>query len=137
MEEKTSDLFVQKVIETSTTIFIIQDDGIGHMHVKDGVTMDVPEQMENLDALNQITSGVRTPFYVTAGKNVTLTKEARDNAIVIEDRSPMYGTAVVVENIAYRLIADFYYRVNKPKNPYKVFSNVNDALEWCAQFVKG
>lgn len=130
-----SNTAILKVIETSTTVFTLLDNGVGHMHIKDDTTMDIPEQMENLEALIQLTNGQRTPFYVTAGKHVIITKDARDNAILIENQSPMYGTAVVVENVAYRLIADFYYKINKPKNPYKVFSTVAAAKDWCLQFV--
>jgi len=112
------------------------ENGIGHMHFKDHITMDVAEQMEHLENLKKITEGKPTPFVVTAGEGVTITKEARDNAILIEDLSPLCATAVIVQNFAYKLIADFYLKVNKPKQPYKVFSDTDKAYEWCKQFVK-
>jgi len=105
------------------------------MHFKDGIILDIPEQMEHLKALIRITNGKKTPFVVTAGKQVNITPQARDNAIVIEDDSPVCATAVVVQNLAYRLIADFYMRINKPKTPYKVFTDQKSAFEWCGQFL--
>lgn len=122
-------------LETSTCIISIDEAGVGSMHFKDDSHQDIPEQMENLKALNEITGHWPTPFVVTAGENFTLTKEARHNALLIEDISPMKATAVVVQNVAYRIITDFYMKIQKPKNPFAVFTDKQKAYEWCIQFV--
>ncbi|NUM51861.1 MAG: hypothetical protein HUU48_12185 [Flavobacteriales bacterium] len=125
-----------KKIETDLFITSINKSGIGQMHFKDNITVDVEEQMEHLNVLKKITDNKPTPFVVTAGEGVTITKEARDNALVIEPLSPICATAVVVQNLAYRIIAEFYIKVQKPKQPYKVFTDKEKAFEWCKQFVK-
>lgn len=122
-------------IETSVSIITINVDGIGNMHFRDNAHQDVPEQMENLKALIEITNNKPTPFVVTARENVTLTREARHNALLIEDQSPINATAVVVQNFAYRIIAEFYLKIQKPKNPFAVFTDKEKAFEWCKQFV--
>jgi hypothetical protein len=130
------DTITTPVIETSVSIITLHENGVGQMHFKDGIILDIPGQLEHLDALNKLTDRQKTPFVVTAGKHVNITPEARDNAIVIEDISPVCATAVIVQNLAYRLIADFYLKINKPKTPYKVFTDKETAFEWCRQFVK-
>jgi hypothetical protein len=122
-------------IETLVSVITIHENGVGQMHFKDGIILDVPGQMEHLSALIKITNGKKTPFVVTAGKHVNITPEARDNAIVIEDISPVCATAVVVQNLAYRLIADFYMKINRPKTPYKVFTDQKSAFSWCSQYI--
>lgn len=122
-------------LETTTCIISMSEAGIGFMHFKDGVHQDVPEQMENLECLIEITNNKHTPFVITAGENVTLTSEARHNSLKIEDISPMFGTAVVVQNFAYKLITDFYLKVQKPKRPFAVFTDKEKAIQWCKQFV--
>ena len=122
-------------IETTVCIITLHEDGIGSMHFKDNAHMDVAEQMENHRAIMEITKNKHTPFVVTAGENVTLTREARHNGLKIEDESPMNGSAVVVQNFAYRIIADFYLKVQKPKRPFAVFTDIEKAHEWCKQFV--
>lgn len=109
-------------------------DGVGHIHMKDDIVMDVELQMEHLSGIIELVGTKQTPFVVTAGTNVTITKEARINAIMIEHMSPMYGSAVVVTNLAYRIIADFFIKVQRPKNPYKVFTSEKEAYTWCKQF---
>ena len=114
----------------------MSEEGIGFMHFKDGIHQDVPEQMENLEALIKITNNKHTPFVVTAGEQVTLTKDARNNSLKIEEISPMFGTAVVAQNLAYKLITDFYIKIQKPKLPFAVFTDKAKAIEWYRQFVK-
>jgi hypothetical protein len=122
-------------LETSISILTIHPDGVGQMHFKDRITLDLVTQKEHLEGIIKITGNVHTPFVVTAGEGVIITKEARDNAIVIEDDSPVNASGIVVSNLAYRMIADFYMKVQKPKQPYKTFTDLNKAFEWCLQFV--
>lgn len=122
-------------IETTIAIITINNEGIGHQHFKDNVTMDIPEQIENLQAIQKLCNGKPTPFVATAGKNVIITKDARDNALSIEDQSPINASAIVVQNLAYRILAEFFIKVQKPKNPYKIFTNKEEAFEWCKQFL--
>jgi hypothetical protein len=122
-------------VETSVSYLTIYESGIGHMHFKDNIVMEIPNQLEHLKGLIEITQGLPAPFLVTTGKHVIISKEARDNAVLIEARSPVNAMAVVAVNLAYRLVADFYLRFNKPKIPYKVFTDIEKAKDWCKQFV--
>ncbi len=126
---------ILRSLETSTCIISIDVNGVGFIHFKDNSHQDIPQQMENLIVLDEITEKKKTPFVVTAGDNVTISKEARHNSLLIEDQSPMIATAVVVQNIAYRLITDFYIKIQRPKNPFAVFTDEEKAYEWCKQFV--
>lgn len=122
-------------IETIVSVLTIHENGIGQMHFKDDIVMEISNQMEHLNGLIEITNGQPTPFIVTTGKRVLISREARDNAVLIEDISPVNAMAVIVQNLAYRLVADFYLRFNKPKIPYKVFTDQEKAMDWCMQFL--
>ncbi len=124
-----------KLIETSISILSINDYGVAEMHFKDHVTMDIPEQMDHLKGIINLTKNHPTPFIITAGEHVVFTKEAKENAPVIEEKSPVCASAIVVENLAYRLLADFFIKMQKPKTPYKTFTSKDKAIEWCKQFV--
>jgi hypothetical protein len=122
-------------IETSNAIISIDEEGIGHQYFKDNSILDIPEQLENLEAIIKVTKNKPTPFVTTAGKNIIITKDARESAIKLEQKSPINANAIVVQNLAYRLIADFFIKVQKPKIPYKIFTNKENAYEWCRQFI--
>lgn len=117
-------------IEIDEGIFGMRKDGILQAYLKDGTELDVALQMKMLDIYDDLTKKVKTPFIFEANPSVTVTKEARDNAISLEKQSPMGSCAVVVKTTAHLLIANFYYKFNKPTIPYKVFKDFDKAVEW-------
>lgn len=125
-----------KEINLPEASIALREDGIVHVHYHKDTVLDIPLQLRMLDAFNELTETKLTPFLFTASDGVNVTPEARDNAIKTEENTPCYGTAVIVANTAYLLIANFYLRVNKPKRPYRVFKNEEAAIEWLKTFVK-
>lgn len=97
---------------------------------KDNCTLDIDLQMRLLEQYNKIAENKLMSFIFMAAENVSITKEARDNAVKIEDISMIGSSAVVVTSLPYKLIANFYLRFNKPKRPFKVFSNEEEAVKW-------
>lgn len=45
-----------------------------------------------------------------------------------------YCDAIVIRNLAQKIMSDFYTRVNKPKMPTKIFYSVNKAIDWIKDF---
>ncbi len=111
-------------------IVTLKTDGIVYVKYAVDITVDLDVQARMLDAFNQLTEKKLTPFLFEAEDGVTVTKEARDNAIVMEESTPCKATAVLVQNIAYAMIANFYVKFNKPKRPFKVFNKKDEAIEW-------
>ena len=64
------------------------------------------------------------------GEFVSNSKDAMDNTFKIEDEAPLGISAVVIRNLALKLIAEFYYKVRTPKQPYKVFKDFDKAIAW-------
>lgn len=108
----------------------LKSNDIVYVLFKDDCTLDIPLQLRLLDYYRDITKGKLMRFIFLAAENVSITKEARDNAILIEDQSMVGASALIVNNLAYKIIANFYMKVNKPKRPLKAFGNESDAIEW-------
>jgi hypothetical protein len=66
---------------------------------------------------------------------VVITKEARDHSAELEKTYPGIASAVIADNLAYKIIANFYLKVNKPKTPYKVFNDFASAEIWLKTFL--
>ncbi|MES2763939.1 MAG: hypothetical protein V4677_17110 [Bacteroidota bacterium] len=113
----------------------LRSDGLVYVFFKENCVLDIELQLRLYESYHKITDSKLNPFLFLADNGVTVTKEARDNAIVLEERSPCAVTAVVVTNLAYKLIANFYMQFNKPKRPYKVFNNKSEAIEWLKTFL--
>jgi len=129
----SSSTFQKQILLDEASITLI--DGIVYVRYNKDVTIDIELQAKSLEAFNEITDSKLTPFLFEADEGVSVTKEARDNAVIQEERTPCKATAVVVQNIAYAMVANFYLKFNKPKRPYKVFNNKQEAVDWLKLFL--
>jgi hypothetical protein len=123
------------MIEIEEAIVSLREDGIVHVHFKEFVEITVELQGRMYDIYNEICGHDHKPFLFTADEFVSVTKEARNNSIIMEGLYPGSASAVLVTSIAYKLIANFYLIVNKPKSPYRVFNNEEDAVEWLKTYL--
>lgn len=74
------------------------------------------------------------PMLLELEDNVTITKEARVFARKIEPLQPFNSCAVIVNSLAYQILANFYAKFYRPTKPFKVFTNKEEAFKWLAQF---
>ncbi|MDX5417985.1 MAG: hypothetical protein LPK09_02130 [Hymenobacteraceae bacterium] len=61
------------------------------------------------------------------------TKEARDY-MANEGNAGVAASAILVSSPMVKMAANFYIKVNKPKNPTRMFTDRNEAVEWLKQF---
>lgn len=126
--EKKS-IVIRSIRLDEALIELIDDDYVQVVFLDDCV-LDLDLQHRLLENYIIICEGKKYPFLFAAMENVTITKEARDNAVNLEAKSPATKTAVIAHTLPYRMIANFYLKFNKPKNPYKVFSKKDEAVKW-------
>ncbi|MDX2361692.1 MAG: hypothetical protein QNK23_12865 [Crocinitomicaceae bacterium] len=119
-------------VENEEIVVSLRIDGIMHVYLKPGVNITVESQARMLDAYGKLTE-IPRPFVFEPGEFSSITKEARANAIKIESNSPVLASAIVVNNLGQRILADYYYKFNKPKTPIKIFKNMDLAIEWLTE----
>ncbi|WP_242928645.1 DUF7793 family protein [Pontibacter vulgaris] len=61
------------------------------------------------------------------------TKEGRDY-LANEGNDLVIASAILIGSPMLKMSANFFIRVNKPKNPTQMFTDKNSALKWLAQF---
>jgi hypothetical protein len=122
--------------ETSEAIIAKRHDGIVHIYYKPGteITVSIQEKLHLI--LMELTGGTKSLIIVEPGEYCTVNKEARDNAIAMEHRSPTKATVVYAANLAHKIIAEFYYKFNKPMTPYRVVSNFQEGIDWLLKVEK-
>jgi hypothetical protein len=135
-KDKSSDqLSVLKEVKLPEAIIQLKSDGIVYVKMYENMILDIPLQMRMFEIYKSITENVLTPFLFEGEDNITITKEARDNAISLEEESPCKAMAVIVTSIPVAMVANFYLKFNKPKRPYKVFKNRDEAIDWLKQYL--
>ena len=109
----------------------LRSDRIVHVHYKKNTTLDVSLQAAMRKIYMDLTGGVPSKFLFTAEEGFSITPEAKKNAPRSLKESPIESYALVVKNnLAYRLIVNFYFKVMKPQGNYKVFENTENAIDW-------
>ena len=116
-------------VEIDEVIVSLRKDGIVHVYIKPNVHIDIDAQMRMLAAYKKVTN-IRRPFVFEAGEFASVSKEARQNAPKLEEESLVLATAIVVKNLGQRILADYYYKFNRPKRPLKIFKNMDNAVDW-------
>ncbi|GAA4841844.1 hypothetical protein [Algivirga pacifica] len=72
-------------------------------------------------------------FNIQSVKEVS--KDARDY-LANEGNQYILASAIVISSPIVKMLANFFIRVNKPKNPTKIFTDEVNAVEWLNQFNK-
>lgn len=62
--------------------------------------------------------------------------EIREWASQPNENTYTYLDAIVISNLAQKLIANFYLKFNKPPRPTKIFTTTESALEWIVSEMK-
>lgn len=122
--------------EIEEAIITERKDGIIHIHIKRGMEINVDLQNKILDVYKTICRNDKKAFLFTASNYVTITKEARENSILLEALYPCIAIAVVANSTAYKLSANFYQLVNKPKSLFEIFNDKENAIEWLKTTMK-
>lgn len=117
---------IQKTEQFDVTL---RADGIMHVHIHDRVEIDI-ECQNYMREIYWKVGEIPRPFVFSAGEFISITKEAQKNARDMEDETPVKASALIVNNVAQKLMADFYYKFDPPKNPLKVFKNFDKGIEW-------
>jgi hypothetical protein len=130
MNKEEGEIQIVRELDFRSFNITLKSNGIVYVLFKDNCLINIELQNKLLHLYNDITGGKLMPFIFLAAENVSVTKEAKENAIFIEDQSMAGASAVVANTLAYKLIANFYLTFNKPKRPYRVFRNEQDAVNW-------
>lgn len=117
-------------IERERMVVGLRNDGVVHVYYKDHTVIDLPLQNELIEVVRELCRGERMLYIFEAGHKCSLNKAARDNAIAMEDQVPAIATVVFAPNMVYKMIANFYYKFNKPRMPYNVFTDFDAGVAW-------
>jgi hypothetical protein len=127
---------IVRTIRLSFAEISVDNSGIIRVNYFSGAIVDVPQKKELFKAYNEITKEQKSLFIFRAQSHVNFTKEAKEYSIRIEPLQPFMAIAVVADNLAYQLLADFYFKFYKPKVAYKVVKSEDRAVEWLLEYRK-
>lgn len=118
----------------SNTAFIIVKQGIIFATYLKGSEITIDVKKEHHILYKQLAEFKPMPLLLTIEEDVIISKETREFARKLEPKQPFTACAVVVNSLAFRILANFYGIFHKPLKPFKVFNDEESAKEWLQQF---
>jgi hypothetical protein len=105
-------------------------DGIIWIIIKEDAEMDVKEVKEFTVICEKLSGNKPYILISDARVNLSITSDARKAAASKEISPLLVANAVLVNNVAVRMVANFFTTVNKPHFKYKVFNEEQEAINW-------
>ncbi|MCA0431063.1 MAG: hypothetical protein LCH32_11250 [Bacteroidetes bacterium] len=99
-------------------------------------TIDFDESYRMNKAIGELSNFKEALVLVVAETGAVITAEARNFSASEQGQAYSIAEALVVTNLAHKIIANFYLKINKPIKPCKVFNAEIDAVNWLLEFNK-
>lgn len=113
---------------------ILRSDGIVQMNTYDEAYFSIKEAKEFVMALKKITKGVPHLVLKVPGRHASVDSEARTYMATEEALHFSKAEAVIIRNVAQRMIGNFYLKFDKPKKPIHLFNDIEEAERWLRSF---
>jgi hypothetical protein len=123
-------------INLEKSIISLIDEHILHIHLKSNQEINLDDAQQVLAAMGSIGEGKKLPVFIDAGEFVSIDDSVRSFSASKVGNIYTIADAIAVENIAQKLLANFYLKNDHPDVPTKIFNNKQEALGWLRQFIK-
>lgn len=121
-------------IDLKTVTVQLREDGIMHVHIKEGADMGISDAIQVVKAMGKLGNHKRFPVLVDCDEFATVDKEAREFWAKTKANLYTKADAVAYHSFAHKMVADFYINNNKPEVPTQVFQDNESAIEWLKTF---
>lgn len=122
-------------VELKNCYLELDGDGIVELHILANCTVETDEIDEIFETIHAEFSSARG-LLVTAGKEATLSQEAREKVSSGNMTEQIIADAIVVEHYQHHMTANFFVRYNKPQRPTKIFKTEKEAREWLREKIQ-
>jgi hypothetical protein len=119
-----------KQIELEFAILQLFDPPLVRLEMFGSVLITAKEAKIMNDHIGILSGGKEIPVLMVADEITQFDSSARDFSASDEGLRYTVADAMVVKNIAQRLLASFYLSFNKPKKPSKMFGSEEEAIRW-------
>lgn len=111
----------------------LTNDGLLEVYFKDNANI-TEDSIEWVLQTGKKMTDVNVPALYSGGEFVSITKKGAAHQRKTHQLNPYSAKAVVVKNLAQRILADYYYKLSKNPYPMKIFKKEEDAIEWLKKY---
>ncbi len=110
----------------------IDDDNVLRIDYRGGGDLDIHYIKSHTEAILKVCNGIPRPFLIDL-RDVfgSISYEGQNYLASYPELTKVrIAQAIVIDNLANRLLGNFYFSVLRPKGPRKIFNSVDKAKEW-------
>ncbi len=115
--------------ENDSIIYRLYENNIFHVIVKEGEKVTMEMVNEGYAFLENYGSGRFYNIYEFKSF-ADVDPDVREWSSSEIDVKYTVVDAIVINSIGQKILADFYLKINKPKQPTKIFTSLDKAIEW-------
>lgn len=125
-----------KQIEFEYAKVQLLSNGIIRIEMFDGYIIDLEESVQINIAEGELLGGKLGEglIYMIAESTTQFTNEAREFSASKEGLRFSKAEALIVKNLAQKIVVNFYLKINNPSVPSKAFNTEEEAIEWLLTF---
>ena len=125
------------VLDTRTERLWLHPDGYVIAEVRPGLIADLDDAIVNVDAVGKIAVGIPRPLLLDMRAHATsATRECREYYAGAEVQRVNLAVAMLVRSNVSRILGNFFLGLNKPRFPFRMFSDVGEAVGWLRAAIK-
>ncbi|MES2761641.1 MAG: hypothetical protein V4677_05520 [Bacteroidota bacterium] len=112
------------------------NNGIVKIEMLEDQIIDLQEAVQLNIAQGELLEGKPGLVLMVADSSTQFTSDARDFSASSEGLRFSIAEAILVKNLAQRIVVSFYLKINKPAKPSKAFNTEEEAIKWLLSFLK-
>ncbi len=106
------------------------ENNIVRVKFNDSYSIGVDECREVNNAIGVVTNGTPARILMIPEYATQFDTGAREFSASDEGLQFTIADAMVITNLAHKILVSFYLKFDKPKKPTKAFNNESDAISW-------
>ncbi len=118
------------LLETEKIKFILRPDHIVQIECRPDTIMTIDEGKLSTRMVGQIVNGNPLPLLCDLTNVVRMTQECRRHFAGAEHAAVFSRCALIVTSPISKIIGNFFLGANKPLRPTRLFTDVEDGLQW-------
>lgn len=124
------DIEILKSGSTEHIVFEWRADNILHYYIRDNSFLTMVDIERVLEIVMSWGTSNKYLHLFEGGENSSIDTEVREWASSDKQNKHTVADAIIVKNVAQRIVGNFYIQFNRPVKPTRLFTNRNDAIKW-------
>lgn len=112
------------------------EDGIARSVVKKDAEITLDDAIANSYAVNSLKNEGKFPLLIDSTSIKSMSKDARKYFAINNRSTKVSAFAVVVKSSLSKVVANFFFRLQSPSVPAKLFTNETEAIEWLKNYLR-